>query len=152
MGQLKPKTPEQMDKETNARLLRTYGISLDEYKEMLEQQNGGCAICGRPPGDKRLHVDHDHRFDRVKLKSVKTELGWKTTTPENFVPWVSAYGKTKSIALKTVRQQLRRLSIRGLLDWKCNVAIQKFQDNPNKLEAAAVYIRRFHAKHAPIGA
>jgi hypothetical protein len=32
------------------------------YDEMLEDQGGGCALCGRPPSPtRRLDLDHDHR-------------------------------------------------------------------------------------------
>ena len=37
-----------------------YGLSLKDYEDMLVSQGGGCAVCGREPGDRRLHVDHDH--------------------------------------------------------------------------------------------
>ncbi len=33
---------------------------------MLEAQGGGCAICGKPPGDIALHVDHCHETGRVR--------------------------------------------------------------------------------------
>lgn len=36
-------------------------MTLERYEEMLAEQGGGCAICRRPPGRTRLHVDHDHR-------------------------------------------------------------------------------------------
>ena len=39
-------------------LKREYGISLDEYREMVDRQNGVCAICG---SGGKLHVDHDHK-------------------------------------------------------------------------------------------
>lgn len=135
------------DKETDKRLIKTYGITLIEYESMLRDQGGGCAICGREPTTKRLHVDHDHAFDRVKLISTKTEVGWKSSTPEGFVPWVSAFAKTKSLAIKAVKHQLKRLSVRGLLDWKCNTSLQKFADNPLLMESAARYIRNFTSKH-----
>lgn len=42
-------------------LKRTYNLTVQEYDEMLAEQDGGCAICGRPPRpDISLHVDHDH--------------------------------------------------------------------------------------------
>jgi len=32
------------------------------YDELLSAQGGGCALCGRPPSEKRkLDMDHDHR-------------------------------------------------------------------------------------------
>lgn len=38
-----------------------YGLSLEGYEELLEQQNGGCKICGNlPPTGGRLDVDHSH--------------------------------------------------------------------------------------------
>ncbi len=40
---------------------RTFGISADEFDELLEQQGGGCAICGkRPKRVASLHLDHCH--------------------------------------------------------------------------------------------
>lgn len=45
----------------NRDLVRTYGLTLDEYRRMLDSQNGGCAICGQSnPGGRALAVDHDH--------------------------------------------------------------------------------------------
>ena len=46
--------------ERNAYLLRNFGISNQDYDELLGRQGGGCAICGRPPRKISLHVDHDH--------------------------------------------------------------------------------------------
>lgn len=43
-----------------------YGITPEQYEEMLERQGGGCAICGKPPGDIALHVDHCHETGRVR--------------------------------------------------------------------------------------
>ena len=49
-----------------------YGITEEDYNNLLEQQNGLCAICKQPPdaGSKgrtwRLHVDHDHRTNEVR--------------------------------------------------------------------------------------
>jgi hypothetical protein len=44
-----------------------YGITVDEYDQMLIAQGGGCAICGRPrSGKKNLPVDHNHKTGRVR--------------------------------------------------------------------------------------
>jgi hypothetical protein len=47
-------------------LKRRYGITPEQYDKMLERQGGKCAICRRPPGAKRLAVDHDHKTKRVR--------------------------------------------------------------------------------------
>lgn len=37
------------------------------YRELVEMQGEElCAICGDPPGKKRLHVDHDHATDEIR--------------------------------------------------------------------------------------
>jgi hypothetical protein len=51
-----------------------YGMTVDEYDEMHERQQGLCAICGNsePNVDRRtgepmrLSVDHDHETGRVR--------------------------------------------------------------------------------------
>jgi Recombination endonuclease VII len=43
-----------------------YGITLDDYHQMLEQQDGGCAICGALPTLRRLDVDHCYKTGRVR--------------------------------------------------------------------------------------
>lgn len=46
----------------------TYGISIEEYDKIYEEQGGGCKICGRHQDTikKRLHVDHDHKTGKVR--------------------------------------------------------------------------------------
>lgn len=41
-------------------LKRHFGITEEEYQELLKKQGGVCAICGSPPTKKSLYVDHDH--------------------------------------------------------------------------------------------
>jgi hypothetical protein len=49
------------------RLLKTYGITREEYNNMLFVQGGLCALCGEPPEEgKTLCVDHDHDTDVVR--------------------------------------------------------------------------------------
>lgn len=56
------------DKKRNAYLLRTYGLSLEDYLRILEEQGGGCAICGKTPDAERrnLAVDHDHATNSIR--------------------------------------------------------------------------------------
>lgn len=49
-----------------AGLKHLYGISLEDYEQMLVSQNGVCASCGFDPGDEVLCVDHCHSSGRVR--------------------------------------------------------------------------------------
>lgn len=45
---------------------RKFGITAAVYDAMVNEQEGKCAICGRPPLHYRLSVDHDHERDIVR--------------------------------------------------------------------------------------
>ena len=45
---------------------KRYGITLAEYERLLAYQDGRCGICLKPPGSRRLAVDHDHRTGMVR--------------------------------------------------------------------------------------
>jgi hypothetical protein len=49
------------DSAKSAQLRRDYNIDIHDYRNILAEQNGVCAICKHPQrGNKYLHVDHDH--------------------------------------------------------------------------------------------
>jgi hypothetical protein len=43
-----------------------YGISLDQYNEMMRKQDGRCAICGVPNFIRKLVIDHCHDTGKVR--------------------------------------------------------------------------------------
>lgn len=51
----------------NSKFKTLYGITLEEYRQMLQQQNGLCAVCKRPETAvqngkvRKLSVDHNHK-------------------------------------------------------------------------------------------
>jgi hypothetical protein len=50
-------------------IARKYGMSPEEYKNLLSDQNGKCAICSSevPVGNsKRFHVDHCHKTGVIR--------------------------------------------------------------------------------------
>jgi Recombination endonuclease VII len=82
--------------------VRNFGISREQYEEMLKRQNGVCAICHQPEtarsrsgGEKLLGVDHEHETGRV----------------------------------------------RGLLCYRCNVALGYLKDDADVLLSAVAYLR-----------
>lgn len=52
--------------------IRQYGITPEDYDDMLRAQDGRCAICGDPPAPdgkgaySRLHIDHCHQTSTVR--------------------------------------------------------------------------------------
>jgi hypothetical protein len=49
-------------------LRRKYGITEEQYNELLAQQSDACYICRKPvlPTDTALAVDHDHHSGRIR--------------------------------------------------------------------------------------
>ena len=64
---------EYLDRIKNSVIKATYGITLDEYKIIWDQQKGVCAICKNPETRKSryggiclLHIDHNHTTNKVR--------------------------------------------------------------------------------------
>lgn len=57
------------DKLTRQQLIshrrRQYGITEEQYNNMILSQNNLCAICNKP-SNKTLHIDHDHETGQVR--------------------------------------------------------------------------------------
>ncbi len=64
-------------------LRRTFGITVEQYEEMVNGQGGECRICHKTPKEKqRLHIDHDHETGRIRgllCFNCNTALGWYET-------------------------------------------------------------------------
>ena len=56
------------ERRRNSYLLRKYGITLEQYDEMYERQQGCCAVCLRHSEEftRRLAVDHNHKTREVR--------------------------------------------------------------------------------------
>jgi hypothetical protein len=42
-----------------------YGLTQEQYKDMILSQNNECAIC-KKPSHKTLYIDHDHKTGKVR--------------------------------------------------------------------------------------
>lgn len=62
------KLPETKKKNRASRLLKKYGLTSDQFDELLRQQNFRCAICEstEPSGTGIWHIDHDHQTNKVR--------------------------------------------------------------------------------------
>lgn len=50
----------------NTYLKRKYGITEEQYNELLLEQAGKCAICLKKPRTRALAVDHDHKTNEIR--------------------------------------------------------------------------------------
>ena len=59
---------EHSEETRDKRMLREYGISLDDYDQLWQAQRGVCAICGKTEEEngQRLTVDHNHETGEVR--------------------------------------------------------------------------------------
>jgi len=97
-----------------ASTLNRYGLSADEWWQLLDSQDGVCPICDRVPnlsaktGKVRFVIDHEH------------VRGWKNMPPEK-----------------------RKLYVRGLTCWFCNHSFLGRGITIDKAERVAEYLSRY---------
>ena len=59
--------PKYLKMQKRRSLLAKYGLTIEDYNNILNKQNGVCAICGnKPKKGKNLHVDHCHENGHVR--------------------------------------------------------------------------------------
>jgi ribosomal protein L37E len=48
--------------------MRVFGITVEQYDQMFDEQKGLCAICGKSEiiPNKRLNIDHNHKTGAVR--------------------------------------------------------------------------------------
>lgn len=83
---LKIKNPEAYRRQSrNATLRAQYGIDIDEYDKMFQEQGGVCAICrNSAPEGKHFSIDHDHVSQKVRkllCNGCNTGLGFFNDSP-----------------------------------------------------------------------
>jgi hypothetical protein len=71
----------------NRNLKSKYGISLDQYNKMAQEQNSICAICSKPEENKNksLSVDHNHISGKIRgllCSKCNKMLGLVNDSPE----------------------------------------------------------------------
>ena len=139
------KTQAQLDRAASLRLQKVYGRDLEWYNQQFELQGRHCAVCPDGPGTRRLHVDHDHKYQRVKIETGKVYKGfWSGSAIYNDILF-TADGKTKSEVIQKIKQSLKEASVRGLLCHRCNRAMILFKDQIEIIRKAADYLEKFQA-------
>ena len=96
-----------------------YGITEEDYEELLVKQKYSCKICGQKPDKSQTLPDKSQT------------LPDKSQTEPDKPLYVDHCHQTKAI--------------RGLLCHKCNIALGHMNDDPEQLERAANYLRNVGA-------
>jgi hypothetical protein len=61
------KNPDKVAEHRRKRNLKQkYGVTVEQYEQMLTEQKGVCYICSSPPDRRRLSVDHNHQTGQVR--------------------------------------------------------------------------------------
>ena len=66
------------EKRKNRLLLKDFGITIHQYKEILSKQNNVCKICNKEDPIRNLAVDHCHQTGKIRgllCQKCNTSLG-----------------------------------------------------------------------------
>jgi len=85
-------------KRKNSMLKYQYGITIDDYNKMFEQQKGKCDICKRHQNDltRTLCVDHDHKTNKVRALlcvTCNTDVSVVENKLEEMLKYLNKYRK-----------------------------------------------------------
>ena len=114
-------------------LKHRYGITEEDYEELLVKQKYSCKICGQKPDKNQTLPDKNQTLP----DKGQTEPDKNQTLPDK--------GQTKPDKPLYVDHCHQTKAIRGLLCHKCNIALGHMNDDPEQLERAANYLRNVAA-------
>mgnify|MGYP000119516448 CR=1 FL=1 len=72
----------------NYELFAKYGITLDQFEELFQQQGQKCAICGNDKPLRGFHLDHCHKTNKVRgilCHTCNSGLGLFKDNPDIFL-------------------------------------------------------------------
>lgn len=124
-------------------LEKKYGITSEDYARMMLDQEGACKCCGQVPTGRDLHVDHDHKIAKEKIKVSEVVPGKWIATIARFAQCFEAANRLDVKAIAT--KWLLKKSVRGLLCWKCNEGLRAFKNRPDVCHRAGNYLEAYAA-------
>lgn len=93
---------EHAEKQRVRRLKHRYGMTMDDYNVMLENQKGVCKICGKAPRSQPLYVDHCHATNVVRgllCAACNTAVGQLVDKGHNFLNKLFKYVQSNQLNL-----------------------------------------------------
>lgn len=126
------------DKQRDSYYRRRYGVSADEHDE---RGKDGCEICGSKGKKRGLHADHAPSIRNVKITVRREGSDYIATACNRRV-----IGISRKDARATMSELLKTLSYRGATCFHCNLGLRWFRNNPEYLNAAALYLLAYKNK------
>jgi hypothetical protein len=83
-----------VEKIKRKRLVKIYGITEEQYQEILKDQNNSCKICSsniEVVSRKRLHIDHCHKTNMIRgllCSRCNGALGWYEKYKNNIIDYL----------------------------------------------------------------
>lgn len=118
-------------------LSRAYNLTLRAYEDLVEAQEGRCAVCrNEPPAGERLHIDHDHHTREVRgllCGRCNSALGQMREDPA-LICELAAYAVRAAELREVVRRQPR--SVLGVGARTRHPLTQVFERVPDKTRIA----------------
>lgn len=97
---------ENPEKSRNMKLKQYFGITLAQYNELLNLQNGGCAICQKIcTSGRALAVDHCHETGHIRgllCGNCNNALGRLKDSPVNCLAAANYLQQTKQVPIARV--------------------------------------------------
>lgn len=89
--------------------LSSYGLTVDDWLEMVHRQDYSCPVCGQPFGDRPLVIDHEH-VKGWRARKRKTRDGIRRATKGH----------------RVMTPAERRVYVRGVLHSFCNRYVRRW--------------------------
>lgn len=132
---------------------RLYGVSREEYAELVSDQNGVCALCGRASEERALAVDHDHASGVVRgllCAPCNTGLGVFRDDPRllrRAIGYLEAYRRGHDAPL--VEQRVLRAGDRDYLTAAFEMVLDEFTGDIESLAAGRPFTDTLMWTHLP---
>lgn len=132
---------------------RLYGLSREDYAELVADQNGVCAVCGRGSEDRALAVDHDHASGGIRgllCAPCNTGLGVFRDDPDllrKAIAYLGAHRRGQDAP--QIQQPVISVADEAMISTAFDMAIDAFMSDIEQLAAGDGFAETFMWTNLP---
>jgi len=106
--------------------LSRHKMTIEQYATQLAEQHGVCALCGQPPQNNSLHVDHNHECCDTKFTCGKCNRGLLCSHCNIMIGYLERVLKDALVfPMLGKDQSWTGRALRYLIDWEYKRKTQK---------------------------